>query len=150
MEKNIELTTEQKKELEDLFQYREKAEFTDEEKETLKTMFDTPEKLSLLRKGLNLFTSEERGLKFHSTQSLVQANITDLQGYAIETAVNNLAEEKVRSALFSLYRMILSSKVEEKKKEFEKKNLEDFEEKKQKEKYEELEEQAKQHLGENL
>lgn len=148
--KNIELTSEQKKELEQVFQYKEKAEFTALEIQTLKEMFDTPEKLLILRKALGLFTDDERGLFFPSPQNMVQASITDLQGYAIETAVNNLATEKVRNAMLSLYRMLQSSKVVEKRAEFEKKNLEDFEEKKRKEEYEEAVLKGQEQLGENL
>ena len=146
----IELTKEQQEELENLFQYKEKADYTEEEKDILKTMFDSPAKLLLLRKVFSLYTSDERGLKFASPQNLVQASLTDLQAYAIETAVNNLAEEKVRTALFSLYRMLHASKVVEKRTEFEVKNKEDFEDKKKKEKFNEENIEAEKILGDNL
>lgn len=149
-DKKTEFTKEQLDELNNVFQYKEGAEFTDEEKDILKGMFDSPAKLLILRKALSLFTTDERGLIFPSPQNLVQADVTDLHKYAIETAVNNLATEKVRNALFSLYRMIKSSKVEDKKKEIEKKVKEDFEENKRKEKYEEEVKKAEQELGENL
>lgn len=149
-ETKIELTKEQVSELEKIFQYKEKAEFTEEEKETLKEMFSTPEKLLILRKGLGMFTIEEKGLAFPSAQNLIQADIVDLEKYAIETAVSNLATEKVRMALFSLYRMINASKVSEKRKEFEKKNIEDFEEKKRTEEYENKVKEGQEHLGSNL
>lgn len=150
MDKKIELTEEQKKELENIFQYKEKAEYTDEEIATLKEMFDTPSKLLILRKALGLFTAEERGLSFVSPQNLIQADASDMQKYAIETAINNLATEKVRNALFSLYMMLKASKKEDKRKEFEKSNLEDFEEKKNKEKFEEEVEKGQKQFGENL
>lgn len=149
-EEKIELTKEQQAELEEVFQYNEKCEYTEEEKKVLKTMFDSPEKLLILRKALSLFTSDERGLKFPSPQNLVQASINDLQAYAIETAVNNLATEKVRTALFSLYRMLHASKVVEKREEFEAKNKEDFEESKKLEKFNEDKIQAEKVLGDNL
>lgn len=148
--KKIELSKEQQEELESIFQYKEKADYTEEEKETLKKMFDTPEKLLILRKALSLFTSEERGLKFPSSQNLIQASITDLQGYAIETAVTNLADEKIRTALYSLYRMLHASKVVEKREEFEAKNKESFEESKKIEKFNEEREEGKKILGDNL
>lgn len=149
-EEKIELTKEQKAELEEVFQYNEKAEYTEAEKELLKTMFDSPEKLLVLRKALSLITADERGLKFPSPQNLVQASLTDLQAYAIETAVNNLAEEKVRSSLFSLYRMLHASKVVETRSKFEAKNKEDFEEGKKKEKFNEENIEAEKILGDNL
>ncbi len=150
IEEKIELTKEQQAELEEVFQYDEKCEYTEEEKVILKEMFDSPEKLLVLRKALSLFTSDERGLKFPSPQNLVQANLNDLQSYAIETAVNNLATEKVRTALFSLYRMLHASKVVAKRAEFEAKNKEDFEEKKKKEKFNEENKEAEKILGDNL
>lgn len=146
----IELTKEQQAELEEVFQYNEKAEYTEVEKELLKTMFDSPEKLLLLRKALNLYTIEERGLKFSSPQNLVNASVVDLEKYAIETAVNNLAEEKIRTALFSLYRMLHASKVVETRAKFEAKNKEDFEESKKKEKFNEENIEAEKILGDNL
>jgi hypothetical protein len=146
----VELSKEQQEELESLFQYNEKADYTEEEKVILKEMFDSPEKLLILRKALSLYTSEERGLKYVSPQNIVEANIKDLQSYAIETAVSNLATEKVRTALYSLYRMLHASKVVEKRAEFEKKNLESFEEGKKVEKFNEEKEQADKVLGENL
>ena len=149
-EVKIELTSEQKEELAQVFQYREKAEYTDEEIKLLGEMFDTPEKLLILRKVLSIFTEDERGLSFPSPQNLVQASETDLKTYAIETAINNLAVEKIRIALLSLYRMLKASKTADKKEEFEKKNIKDFEEDKKKKKFNEEVEQAKEHLGENL
>lgn len=149
-EEKIELTKEQQEELEAVFQYNEKSEYTEEEKEILKKMFDSPEKLLVLRKALSLFTADERGLKFPSPQNLVQASLADKEAYAIETAVNNLATEKVRTALFSLYRMLHASKVVEKRTEFEVKNKEDFEEKKKKEKFNEENIEAEKILGDNL
>jgi hypothetical protein len=97
-----------------------------------------------------LYNSDERGLKFASTQNLVQASINDLESYAIETAVNNLAEEKVRTSLYSIYRMLHASKVVEKRAEFEAKNKEDFEESKKKEKFNEENKEADKILGDNL
>lgn len=146
----IELTKDQQEELENVFQYKEKAEYSEEEKDILKKMFDSPAKLLLLRKVFSLFNSEERGLKFTSPQNLVQANINDLQSYAIETAVNNLAEEKVRTSLYSIYRMLHASKVVDKRAEFEAKNKEDFEESKKKEKFNEDKVEGEKVLGDNL
>lgn len=146
----IELTKEQQEELDNIFQYKEKADYTEEEKEILKTMFDSPAKLLVLRKVFSLYNSDERGLKFTSPQNLVQASVTDLQAYAIETAVNNLAEEKVRTSLYSIYRMLHASKVVEKRAEFEAKNKEDFEEGKKKEKFNEDKVEGEKVLGDNL
>lgn len=148
--KKIELTKEQKEELDNIFQYKEKAEYTKDEIELLKVMFDSPEKLLVLRKALSIFTEDERGLTFSSPQNLVQASVSDLHTYAIETAVNNLAQEKVRTSLLSLYRMLHSSKVVEKRAEFEAKNKEDFEEGKKKEKFNEDNKEADKILGDNL
>lgn len=146
----IELTKEQQEELDNIFQYKEKADYTEEEKEILKKMFDSPAKLLVLRKVFSLYNSDERGLKFASPQNLVQANVNDLHTYAIETAINNLAEEKVRTSLYSIYRMLHASKVVEKRAEFEAKNKEDFEESKKKEKFNEDNVEAEKVLGDNL
>lgn len=132
-----ELKPEQQKVLEEIYQYHDKGYFTDEDIALARIMFDKPEKFALLRKILGVLTDEERGLTLTSPQSLVQADIKDLHGYAIETAVNNLAVEKIKKALFSFYRLVHGSIVADKKAEFEEENQKEFDEEQRTEKHKE-------------
>lgn len=143
------LKPEQQKVLEEIYQYVDSGHLTEEDLKLGAEMFDSPEKFKLLRKILGVLTKEERGLTFVSAQSLVQADVTDLQKYAVETAVNNLADEKIRNSLFSFYRNLRAYLVNEKKTEFDEQNQAEFEEEKRKEAFEE-ENQAGEFIGPSL
>lgn len=130
------LTPEQQKVLKEIYQYSDAGQLSEEDLKLGALMFDTPEKFKLLRKILGILTHEERGLTFLSPQSLVRAEIGDLHKYAVETAVNNLADEKIRNALFSFYRNIRTYLVNEKKTAFTEANLAEFEEEKRREQFE--------------
>lgn len=140
----------QKKELESMYDYSDLAHYTSDELELAKIMFDTPEKFRLLRKILQVLTPEERGITISSAQSLVEANVTDLHKYAIETAVNNLADEKVKQLLYSFYRLLRNDIVTKKTEEFKIKNDREAEELKRKEAFEKNRDKETRNLGENL
>lgn len=144
------LTPEDKKILSEVYAYSDKANYSDEELEMARKMFDTPEKFALLRKILQVHTPEERGITFHSPQSLVNAEVTDLHKYAIETAVNHLADEKVRQTLLSFYRIMRGIFVDDKRKELEAEKQESFEEGKRTEEYTEQKEIEERVVGERL
>lgn len=131
------LKPEQQRVLEEIYQYADEGHLTEADLRLGAEMFDTPEKFKLLRKILGVLTREERGLTFVSPQSVVQADVTELHKYAIETAVNNLADEKIRTSLFSFYRNIKAYLVAEKKAQFDEQNQAEFEEEQRKEKFEE-------------
>lgn len=143
------LTVEQQKVLKEIYQYSDEGQLNEEDLKLGAAMFDTPEKFKLLRKIFGILTRDERGLTLFSPQSLVRAEISDLQKYAVETAVNNLADEKIRNALFSFYRNVRVYLVSEKKKEFEEENQAEFEEDKRRDKFEE-EKDVGEAIGKNL
>ncbi len=140
----------QKKELESMYDYTDKAHYSDEELELARLMFDTPEKFKLLRKILQVLTPEERGLTISSSQSLVEANVTDLNKYAIETAVNELADQKVKQLLYSFYRLLRNDIITKKTKEMVESNEKEADEQKKKEEFEKNRDKEVKNLGENL
>ena len=144
------LNENQKKELEEMYLYTDSAHYSDEELDLAKIMFDTPEKFKLLRKILQVLTPEERGLTIASSQSLVQADVTELHKYAIETAVNNLADEKIKQLLYSFYRLVRNNIVTAKTKEFEKINEKEEDEKKRTEEFAKNRDKEIKNLGQNL
>lgn len=125
--RNEGFTGEQQRILDGIYAYRDDGEITDGDMEIAKSMFDRPEKLKLLRKIFGVLTSGERGITFRSPQALVQADVKDLQGYAIETAVNHLADEKVRQSLVQFYLRLKASFTEDQKAAFEEENREQAE-----------------------
>lgn len=143
-------TPEQKEVLETIYGYSDKANYTDEDLVLARQMFDTPEKFALLRKILQVLTPDERGLTIKNAQAFVDADVKDLQKYAIETAVNNLADEKIRQTLYAFYRLVRGEIVAEKQKEFDAANTEQATEEKKAEEFAEQEEQEKKTFGDNL
>lgn len=133
-----------------MYSYTEKAHYSEEDFKMAKKMFDTPEKFSLLRRILQVLTPEERGLTINSSQSLVEASVTDLNKYAIETAVNELADQKVKQLLYSFYRLLRNNIVVEKTKEMETFNDKEAEELKRKEEFEKNRDKETKNLGQNL
>lgn len=149
-EKENNLTTEQQKILASVFGYKEKAAITDEDIAWAKEAFKTPEDFQRLRKLLQHFTLEERGMAYSNPQSLITAEITDIKKYAIETAVNNLADEKIKRGLLGFYNLFKSIIVAEKKKEFEAENIELAKEEKQSEEFQKEQEHQTKRFGSKL
>lgn len=143
-------TPEQVEVLETVYGYSDKANYSDEEIALARKMFDTPEKFALLRKILQVLTPAERGLTIKNPQAFVDASVQDLQKYAIETAVNNLADEKIRQTLYAFYRLVRQTIVQEKKNEFDAVNKESFDEQKRTEEFNAEEERQKKTFGEQL
>lgn len=143
-------TEEQKEVLETIYGYSDKANYSEDDIAIAKKMFDTPEKFALLRKILQVLSPDERGLSIPNVQTLVNADIKDLHAYAIETAVNNLADEKVRQTLNAFYRLLRTNIIDEKKTEFDEINQQSFEESKNTEEFSEQQKKDKEKFGENL
>lgn len=150
MDEKKDYTPEQTEVLETIYGYSDKANYSEEELAIAREMFDKPEKFALLRKILQVLTPDERGLTLKNPQAFVDADIKDLQKYALETAVNNLADEKVRQSLYAFYRLMRSIVVADKKAEFDAANQESFEEEQRSEEFKQEEQQEKRTLGENL
>lgn len=143
-----ELSDDQLKIIESVYGYSSKAEYTEAEFNMLKEMFDKPEKLAVLRKVLQIFTLDEKGL--HMNGDLAKISAQDRESFAIEVMVHNKAENRIKSALVSLYLQLKGSFQEDKKEELEKFNQEQFEESQRTEKFEEEQEEANRPLGVNL
>lgn len=89
------LKDEQKKIIENIFDYQEKSEITDEDKAMIQQMFPTPDRFALLRKVLGVLTREEYGL------FLPHPDTGDADENERQARID--ADEKVRSALANLY-----------------------------------------------
>lgn len=144
------LTEDQKILLRDVFQYRDKAEYTDEELALARQMFDTPEKFALLRKILQVLTPEERGITMPDPRSFVDLDPEKATKYAFDMAVLLKTDETIRQMLVQFYRVLRANIQETKKAEFEAQNQADFEEGKRTEEYEEGKAAEERTLGENL
>lgn len=142
-------TDEQKKQFEEHYSYSDAAEITAEEWEELKAVFDTPEKLRLLRKVLQVFTFEERGLTIPTPNEAIEKT-DNLASYGLQVMVAQLADERIRKALLSFYIGLRNRKVDDLKTQFEKENAETLAEEKKQEKLEAEREQAKKQFGDNL
>lgn len=144
------MTEEQKKQLEEIFKYTDKASITDEEFKLAKKMFDKPEKFDLLRRILSIFISEEQGIVRPDPKAMIDLRPDDLNKYGMQVAIETLAQEKVRQSLLSFYMQLKNFMVEEKKKEFEEINKQEAEEQRKKEEFEEQQEIEARELGENI
>ena len=144
------MTEEQKKQLEEIFKYTDKANIKDEEFELAKKMFDTPEKFDLLRRMLSVFITEEKGIVRPDIQATIDLRPEDMAKYGMQVAIESLAQEKIRQALLSFYMQLKNFMVTEKKKEFEAINKEEEEEQKKKEAFEAQQEIETRELGEYI
>lgn len=144
-----EFTPEQQAEFEKHFSYNDTAEISAEEWALAKEIFDTPEKFKLLRKVLQIFTPEERGLTYVERDSLIERD-TDLARYGLEVMISKLADDRIRSSLLSFYHNLRQHKVADLKAEKRKENEEAFEDEKKKEELEQSRDQEKKRFGDNL
>lgn len=144
------LTDEQELALREVYSYVDEAEYTEEDFALARKMFDTPEKFKLLRKILGIHTREERGITFKSTTALVDANPNQLQEYAIAVAVSELADERIRKALASMYVQLRERNRESKADEFRKQNEVEVKEAALTEEFEDQQAEEKRQVGENL
>lgn len=140
----------QKKQLEEIFKYTDKASIKDEEFELAKKMFDTPEKFDLLRRMLSVFITEEQGIVRPDIKASFDLRPDDMAKYGMQVAVETLAQEKIRQSLLSFYFQLKNHLVTEKTKEFELENKEEAEELKKKEEFEAQQEIETRELGENI
>jgi len=148
--KKSEYNTEQIEVLETIYGYSDTANYSKEDLALARIMFDKPEKFALLRKILQVMTPNERGLSIPNPKALVDADIKDLHGYAIATAVNNLADEKVRQTLNAFYRLMRATIVADKKAEYDAENKEEFKEKQNSEDFIEKQKEETEKFPEHL
>jgi len=144
------LTEDQQKEINSIFLYSDQYEVTEKDFERLNEMFETPEDFLLLRKMLGIHTPNEAGITFKSPHKLIEASIADREAYAIETAVSQMADERIRMALLNTYARLRNFKKENKAEALEAKNQAEFEEEKHTEEFEEAQEEQERTLAPNL
>ena len=144
------LTEDQQKEINSIFLYSDQYEVTEKDFERLNEMFETPEDFLLLRKMLGIHTPNEAGITFKSPHKLIEAGIADREAYAIETAVSQMADERIRMALLNTYARLRNFKKENKAEALEAKNQAEFEEEKHTEEFEEAQEEQERTLAPNL
>ena len=154
MTKRILLTEDEKKEiLKNVYAYNDERYISPEEIQTLREMFNTSDKLKLLRKVLNIFTTQEEGIISPISDIYIgkaDAN-RNAEEYGKAVLINNLADKKIRDSLAFVYQTIKNSIEDETRNEIEKKEKELKEElEKQEKKQEELKEEGRINLGENL
>lgn len=147
------LTEEEKKEiLQNVYGYSDDRYITPDEVNLLKEMFPTPEYLKLLRKALNIFTSQENGIVSPISElyvGKVEVNRNPAE-YAQAVMVNDLADKKIRDSLANIYQIVKKSKEGEVEKEIDAKQKELKEEKERQEASQaELKEEGRT-LGQNL
>lgn len=146
------MTPEQEAILKDVYKYNGAVVLTDEEKSELRDMFKTPERFTILRKVLNVFTNEERDIVLPSEEiGLSEEGIpADFAHYGQKVYVNALADEKIRKNLLSVYSSLQAWHKTKKQEEFEAEALEEKKEAEAREKLEEEQELAKKRVGENV
>jgi len=154
MIKRILLTEDEKKEiLKNVYAYNDERYISPEEIQTLREMFNTSDKLKLLRKVLNIFTTQEEGIISPISEIYIgkaDAN-RNAEEYGKAVLINNLADKKIRDSLAFVYQTIKNSIEDETRNEIEKSQKELREElEKQEKKQEELKEENRINLGENL
>ncbi len=144
------LTAEQERAVQEAYMLVEGYEISEEEIEEARKMFDTPEKFILLRKILQVFTLAERGISFKSPQALVEADPLKVQEYGIASAIDAMADEKVRKALSRFYVLIRGVNQEAMTADFKKANEETADEEKRTEEFNAEQEANGRKVGENL
>lgn len=144
------MTEEQEKELNNVYSLQEGADLTDSEIDTLVKMFDKPENFVLLRKVLRVLTPDELGISYNNDIKQLGLNPEDWEKYGKQVAIVQLADEKIRQALFNFYKMIQTHKMSEKRKEFEIENQKKIEQEKINEEVNRQREEEKQIYAEHL
>lgn len=146
------MTPEQEAILKDVYKYNGAVVLTDEEKAHLRDMFSTPERFTVLRKVLNVFTNAERDIVLPSEEIGISEDgiPADFAHYGQKVYVNALADEKIRKALLSVYSSLQAFHKTVKQTEFEEEVKAEKEEEETREKLTEEEELAKQRVGENI
>lgn len=146
----VPLTQEQEKVLREIYSYEDAYELTTADMELAAIMFDTPDKFKLLRKILNIHTQEEKGITFKNPHMLIESSLAQKEAYAVETAVSQLADERIRTALVSMYVKIRHHLQAKKEAEFNEANNVAADEEKRSEEYDEEQAEANRTLGEAL
>lgn len=144
------LTEEQEQIIRGAYLYSDKYELTDEDIVLAAEMFNTPEKFLLLRKMLGIHTPNEAGLSYKSAHKLLEASITDLQAYGLESAISNLADERIRVALIGMYNRVRRHVQEKMSGKFKSENEKTDAERKLSEEHAEQSEEDKRTVGPNL
>lgn len=142
------LSDEQKKVVEDVFNWKEKAEYTDEEIEMLRDMFPTPDKIALLRKVLRAFNNEEYGFLYPLPINNIQGD--DFEELGRNLTIQRQVDERVRGALATLYILLKNKNKEIVTGELEEKNRKDKIEQDRTDAFKEKAEAEKRGFGKNL
>jgi len=146
----VPLTDEQNKILREVYQYQDEYELSESDLELASVMFDTPEKFKLLRKILNVHTKDEMGITFKDPHTLIESSLAQKEAFAVETAVSQLADERIRSALVGMYVTLRHHLQAKKKTEFNEANNIALDEEKRSEEYDAEQAEANRTLGESL
>lgn len=144
------LTDAQEKEVCAVFGYVDEYEINEADLERAREMFKTPEDFKLLRKMLGIHTPNEMGITYKSPHKLHQAELENKEAWAIETAVSQLADERIRSSLLGFYASLrghIQIKMSEK---FKAANDTKASEAKNSEEFQEEQEEAKRKVGTQL
>ena len=144
------LTEAQEKEVCAVFGYVDEYEITEADLVRAREMFKTPEDFKLLRKMLGIHTPNESGITFKSPHKLHQAELENKEAWAIETAVSQLADERIRTSLLGFYASLRGHIQVKMTEEFKASNDQKASEAKNTEEFEEQETQDKKKVGDNL
>lgn len=144
------LTDEQEQVIRGVYRYSDKYELTDEDIALAAEIFNTPEKFLLLRKMLGVHTPNEAGMLFKTPHKLMEASVTELQAYGLESAISNLADERIRIALIGMYNRVRHYIQENMSATFKADNEKTDAERKLSEEFAEQSEEDKQIVGPNL
>lgn len=144
------LTADQENIIRGVYQYSDKYELTEDDMNLAAEMFDKPEKFLLLRKLLGIHTPNEAGCSFKSPHKMLEASVADMQAYGIESAISNLADERIRVALVGTYNKVRNHIQVNMADTFKAANEKEAAEAKLSEEFAEEKEQEKQIVGPNL
>ena len=145
-----EFTADQIEVLQSAYSLTDDYEITKEELEIARKMFPTAKHFQVLRKILGIYTQPERGMTMSNALSLVEADPAEQNKYVMESAINELADVKVRSSLIQFYNRLRGDIRQEQADFFRDENKKKFEEKQRAEESEAKEEEDERTLPVNV
>lgn len=142
-------TPEQKEVLSNIYKYQDSFNLTEKEYKIADKMFNKPENFAILRKILQDWTPNEKGISVPD-KNAISTSPESLAAYGLEVAVKNMASELIRKTLVSFYHMMKEYKTNKVKKVFSDINTKKFEEEKLREENESRRKSESQDIGEHL
>lgn len=138
--------------LKEVYKYTGAMQLTELEKAEVLDMFQTPSRFTILRKLLNVFTTDERDFVLPSEEIKIAENgvPTDFKEYGERVYINALAEDKMRKSLASAYANVRAWQVASKEAELDAEEAKKKEEADLKEKGAEEKKEEKRVAGENV